>query len=1402
MSNATLRRKAYTCMAALWMSGATLLSGSIGLNAQTTSTVKETQQENFFSMKKAFQQNWEVIQQKRKEIDEAQKKEAALNNKLPLELKKGQGYKTFKRWEWFWSTRVDADGNFPSTEHYYREWEKFQQQRKSSSIVREMEGRTSQKKESTKNIWTNWSELGPFGQPHSEYNTTKGGSGLGRITCIAFGATEDTIFAGTPASGLWRTTNRGQSWWPMSTELPPHGVLAVAVDPRRNGRVYMGTSRMNLLNVSNGGNSRAGLGMYRSNDNGSTWTLINNGFPSNININRLRIHPTNPDTIFAATNQGVFRSVNAGTLWVQMTANINISDIEFHPTNPSIIYAAAYNNSTGTRARVLRSTNSGDSFTQSNSGIPNSFGRMELAVSANKPNWVYVMCSDTNLVGFGALYRSTDTASNWTAAVSPGSLVGLVGTQAWVNFVLAVAPGDANIVSTGGLNVWRSNNGGNTGTWTQCTDWDTDGSNYLHSDQWEIAYPPGSNGSVMYIGNDGGIYRSSNWGNTWTSMVGNMSIMTLYRLGIDPNHADMTVVGAQDNGSSRYWPYVSGTWHHTWEKIKGGDGMESLVSPSNNNDKVYSMVQNGKLYISTDWGASFSEDTPDAQLDGQGNGRGSWVTPMIFDKSYNCVLTGYDRVYAIKDQEPNIPAVGHRQISVTFPNSGSGELATALATDGTTMYAATVDASNTFRLYRANVTTESYTPPMSAAVYSFPKVSAWTILSGVPSTRAVTSIQIHPNDGNVVYVTLGGNGGVFKSVNKGRTWTNITGGLPQVSVNSIVFDKDDSKPNREGLYIGTDFGVYYRDNAMADWDVFDIGNNFGMANSPVMELEIHESQSLIRAATFGRGLYESSLYTPSALTKYYTIAYGRNADSCWIQKVKFWSGDGSTPEVNSGSNNGYLNMTNSTTPSVTLYAGGSHKLELTRGIANNMSTSAPVQWRVWLDLNKDGSFDDAGELVGSLNNTMATSVSSIMLSIPSNMTQVGFTRMRIAMSVNGAADHDSPFTSGEVEDYKVYIQDCINFGGVLSAYPVSANSATILWSGSESSSYELRYRVKNTATWYTNAVISQPYSDYPDIFQGVLSNLTANTYYEIQVRSLCGVANAGVTTTWLPSTPLLIRTIPSSAPYCASYSMPLQGALSDCETYIDLVKITQGQTVLLNHTSGNDFGYQKFGYSGWGLPMAELPVGKSLGLALSGEELCPPDFNGLFRRWKIWIDLDQNNTFDSDELVYDSNNSTSSLNQNGWMTIPASGTTLGITRMRVSMKGIDVNNTAANAAEPCEALDYGEVQDYKITLFNPNVRGSGIVTGYDDALAPDIALQVSPNPASEEIRVEYNCSVSAETVVEVIDMFGRVVASLQQPCSQGRNSIVMPVHTLASGVYTLRVTSMNNIFSQQFTIVQ
>ena len=262
----------------------------------------------------------------------------------------------------------------------------------------------------------------------------------------------------------------------------------------------------------------------------------------------------------------------------------------------------------------------------------------------------------------------------------------------------------------------------------------------------------------------------------------------------------------------------------------------------------------------------------------------------------------------------------------------------------------------------------------------------------------------------------------------------------------------------------------------------------------------------------------------------------------------------------------------------------------------------------------------------------------------------------------------------------------------------------------------------------------------------------------------------------------------------------MQGALSDCETYISNVMLTRGLITELNHNSNNDFGYQKFGYSGWGMPLADLPAGSWFSVSLTAVELCPPDFNDLFRRWRIWVDLDHDNEFESNELLYDSNNSTSSLSQTGSMFIPLSGTTLGSTRMRVSMKGIGVQNTALNAAGPCEVLDYGEVQDYHITLYNPNARG--IVTGYTGEEEQVMSLVVSPNPATDELRVEYTCLAADDAAVEIVDVFGRVVASIQQPCMQGRNNIVIPVHNLANGVYTLRIMNSQKVMTQGFTIVK
>ena len=711
------------------------------------------------------------------------------------EVPKGKGYKPFKRYEEFMKPRVYPTGYLPNN---LIQEELNQIIERSSQMNRSMSS-------------SNWTAMGPTNVPVNGLGYAH--QGIGRINCIRFDPqNSNIIWIGTPGGGLWKSTNAGTSWTSNTDGFSTLGVSDVAIHPTNSNIMYIAT-----------GDADAGdtysIGVLKSTDAGATWSSTGLTFQTSSynRIGRLLINPVNPDVLVAFTNNGIYRTSNAGVSWTNTLAGNIFFDGEFKPGDPNIVYAAGFNWS-GT-AKMYYSTNGGTSFTQA-TGLPSSdIVRMSVAVSPASPNTVYVLAADGNY-GYKALYKSTNSGSSYTQVnntpnvLSGDELGSDMGGQGWYDLALAVSPLDANLIYVGGINVWKSTNGGTSFTITG--HWYAGNSGtlpYVHADQHIFEFQP--NTSTIFSGNDGGIRKSTNGGSSWTDLSNGLQITQFYRLSSAATDATITYAGAQDNGTNRH---INGAWR----AVFGGDGMQSLVDYTNSNI-VYASYQFGALQRSTNGGASFTNITPSAAPDG------AWITPYVLHPNTNTtIFAGYDRVYKSTNS-------GSTWTALTANLSG-GELHEILkisASNPDVMY-----AGNGSKLFRTNN-----------------GGSTWTsIATGLPVGQSyLTEVAISNTDPNKIWATFSGynsSNKVFYSSNGGSNWTNISAGLPNLPVNCIVYENN----SNDAIYIGTDVGVYYKSNSVA-WTPF----MTNLPNVKVSDLEIHYGASKIRAATYGRGLWESPL---------------------------------------------------------------------------------------------------------------------------------------------------------------------------------------------------------------------------------------------------------------------------------------------------------------------------------------------------------------------------------------------------------------------------------------------------------------------------------------------------------------------------------------------------------------
>lgn len=718
-------------------------------------------------------------------------------NKIP----KGSGIKQFKRWEYYWQSRVDENGNFPQAGHVQREVKRY------NSTAQSKISKTYDPGTGT------WEIVGPIALAS---NGTGQPNGNGRTTCIAFHPTDsNTMFIGAPSGGVWKTTDNGATWAEFSGGLTRLGVSSIVIDPNNPTTMYIGTGDRD-------GGDAPGYGVWRSTDGGISWSARNTGM-GNRTVYEVIMDPTNSNVLIAATNNSrIYRSTDAGATWTYTSSVSSCKDIAFHPTNSNIIYA--------TGSSVNRSTDNGVTFTQINSGTPTGVQRIALAVSADEPNWVYLLAGDGS--GLDGIYRSTDSGANFTTRTTTPNILGYgttggTGSQAWYDLVIAADPTDADVIYTGGVNIWKSIDGGTT--MTISAHWTGSGADDVHADHHALDFSPHNNN--LYNGNDGGVYYTSDNGAVWTDISSGLAIAQVYKIGVSQTEAELVINGYQDNGTaiSRGSGFITEI---------GGDGMECIIDPTDAN-YMYGALYYGDIRRSTNNGSNFSKIAEDA-FNGI-NESGAWVTPYKLDPNNSArMFVGYKNIWRSNDvKSPAANAVVWTKISTFSGTNNMVDIAIA--------------PSNSDVVYASRSTGQFYRSENALS-----GAPTWTDLSGsLPSASTPKDIEIDPSDSAHLFIALGND--IYESNDSGASWSNVSGSLPNISLNTIVIDHTSTV---DAMYVGMDVGVYYKDNNMADW----IAYSSGLPNLEVTELEIQYAtevcQNKLFGATYGQGLWKSDLKDP------------------------------------------------------------------------------------------------------------------------------------------------------------------------------------------------------------------------------------------------------------------------------------------------------------------------------------------------------------------------------------------------------------------------------------------------------------------------------------------------------------------------------------------------------------
>lgn len=697
--------------------------------------------------------------------------------------KKGSGYKPFKRWANHWEDYLQKDGTIAPPAVLWEAWERKQQSEAQQTAVGVPDASI-----------INWSNLGPSVVTNSSLSI----SGQGRInTIIKDPNNPQTLYVGAPAGGIWKSTDDGANWTPLSDDLPQIGVSGIAIDPNDSNTIYIATGD------DDAGDSYS-VGVMKSTDGGQTWNTTGLSYLWTLykTTNEIFIDPIDSSHIWVASSDGLQKSEDGGDTWVVKQAG-NIVDFRLHPDyeNNSIIYAVGYDNSGS--SKFYRSNDKGESFAAVES-IPNNSNRIVLETTPSAPDRVYVLSAYDNGDGtyegrnsFQGLYASSDAGLSFSKTEESDDIFG--SGQSWYDMALTVSDTDPNVVFVGVLNIWKSTNGGND--FTQLNSWYQRTSSFTHADIHFMRYFDG----VFYAGTDGGIYRSADDGNNFEDLSNTLSIAQIYTVSTSRPDSSKLASGLQDCGGFA----MSGS---NWNSYHGGDGMGTAVDPFEENT-YYGMTQyGGRLYRTTtggDGGWSTNEYIA------EGPEEGEWITPMEFAENGK-LYAGYDQLYVLGFYK-------WEQLSDHY----FGNNIRLLSIDP--IHSNIIYVGTLFDVYKSTDGGLTFSRILTSADY-------------------LRDIEIHKTDNNRLWVLSSTS--LYTSTDQGQSFTSESTGLESArAISHQQFSSNDS------LYLGTVLGMYYTDNEVDGWHSI----SSGLPNVKVSDIEINPNDNMLTVSTYGRGIWQTPI---------------------------------------------------------------------------------------------------------------------------------------------------------------------------------------------------------------------------------------------------------------------------------------------------------------------------------------------------------------------------------------------------------------------------------------------------------------------------------------------------------------------------------------------------------------
>lgn len=672
---------------------------------------------------------------------------------------------------------------------------------------------------------TAWTEFGPAPITNGPYT--------GRVSAIAPSATNaDLWYVGGADGGVWKTVNAGVSWTPIGDKLPTTATGALAVHPKDDKTLWVGTGEANFAH-----HSRYGLGIAKTLDGGVSWIVYGKREFSGRCVSRIRVDPKTPSTLYASTTQaggflppksaarghpdangpiGVFKSTDGGETWAQLSnglpTSVSATDLLIDPNAPSVLYAAIGDIFGDARNGVYKSTDAGASWSKLAGGLPTtSVGRVSLALAPSRPSRVLaIVVRPASASSGSASTRGVYVSDNGGATWSLRSSTNFQATYGWYLSVAAIHPSSPDTYIVGGLSMRRSTNAG--ASWSTRTPPHVD----LHALEFDAS-------GRLLCGNDGGVHISTNLGDRWTARNDGLGLIQIYAgISLDPRDPNRIWAGFQDNGSCRR------TGGKSWVQVLGGDGGHTGVDPTGT--RVFVQYQGtSNLFRSVN------------------NGRFARSSSGISSRDRNCFLPPY----AIDPRQPLRMIYGTQRV---YESTNGGASWSAISPDLTAGSPAAIHgleiAPSDGRYLYVRTNDGRVQVSENGGV-------SWSLrLTGARSwVRTTRPFAVEASDPKAVWLALGSFGSrrLLRSKDAGRTWQQREGGLPDIPVHCVALDPTRGSPSI--VYVGTDLGVWRSVDDGETW------NRYGdeLPNAACIDLRIDLPRQRLVAATQGRGVWQTRL---------------------------------------------------------------------------------------------------------------------------------------------------------------------------------------------------------------------------------------------------------------------------------------------------------------------------------------------------------------------------------------------------------------------------------------------------------------------------------------------------------------------------------------------------------------